>query len=200
VRELLGPGTPDVSYADLVLILSAVISASAALRWPGRSIDRQRFVELLVRESPEEYHLSWISVPALIDMGYVSESDTAYGKPGQSTRIFQDEEIDCTYADARNTYAALLPKTLKQCSYAALIYEWLRCGYAHEYSPHKNITHVPASRHDARISYIGRGTPQGVTRMISFHLDYMIRIAEYHATNAAETPEQLPPEWWAEIA
>ena len=47
VNELIAGG-PRVEYADFVLILTAVLSACSARRWPGRGIDRNRFVELLV--------------------------------------------------------------------------------------------------------------------------------------------------------
>lgn len=43
-----------VTQQDLELILSAVISACAACRWPGDGFDRKRFVESLIRfGSPE---------------------------------------------------------------------------------------------------------------------------------------------------
>ena len=125
VRELLADDAPDVCYADLVLILTAVMSACAAKRYPGDGIDRKRFVELLVRESPNEHHLSWICVPALLVSGDISEADTPWGKLGHSTRVFCDDEIDLSFADARKAYPLLTTKQTKNCSYAALIYKWL---------------------------------------------------------------------------
>ena len=199
VRELLTDG-PAVAYGDLVLILTAVISACAAIRWPGRGIDRKRFVELLVRESPESFHASWISVPALINTGHVAEADTAYGKPGQSTRIFRDDEIDMAFEDAKATFKDVASDQIKRCSYAVLIYEWLRCGFAHEYCAHENTTELAPSRQAARVSYIGRGTPEGHTRKVLFHLDYLIELAEYHASNLTESPKQQPAVWWIEAA
>jgi hypothetical protein len=196
VRELLTDDAPDVSYADLVLILTAVISACAAHRWSGKGIDRKRFVELLVRESPNEHHLSWICVPALLVGGDISEADTPWGKLGHSTRVFRDDEIDLSFSDARNDYPLLKTKQIKNCSYAALIYEWLRCGYAHEYCSHANITYVPPSDHHARISYVGRITQNGITRMVSFHLEYLLQVAEYHAENLSPAPVVPPPTWW----
>jgi hypothetical protein len=197
VRHLLGNcGPPQVHYADLVLILTSVISACAALRFPGNGIDKRRFIELLVRNTPDDFHLSWISVPTLIAKGLISESVTAYAEAGQSTRIFRDEEIDREYCDARQAFPRVPFERLKSCSYAVLIYEWLRCGYAHEYCPHENITHVPASRGPARVSYIGRMTRSGLKRMVSFHLDYLIEVAEHHAANVSDTPSSQPPTWW----
>jgi hypothetical protein len=77
-----------------------------------------------------------------------------------------------------------------------LIYEWLRCGYSHEYCPHENITHVPASNHKARISYIGRLANSRIKRMVSFHLDYLISLAEYHISILPSNYSPRPSFWW----
>lgn len=186
-----------ISYADVSLILCSVLSACAAQRWPGEKIDQRRFVELLVQHSPDEFHTSWVCVPALINKSLVSEEETPYGPPGQSTRIFRGEEIDVPLSDAATRYPGLGHQDLKRCTYAVLIYEWLRCGYAHEYCPHENITQVQASCRNARVSYIGRGIRGGgIRRMISFHLDYLIRLTKYHADNVPDQPTPRPLTWW----
>ena len=199
VRELLQDDELDVAYADLVLILCSVISACAAFRWPGRRIDRQRFIELLINHGLDEHHASWVSVPSLINAGLINESDTLY-RGGNSTRIFRDSEIDLPIDTAISTYPTIPTGRLKSSSYATLVYEWLRCGYAHEYSPHESITHVPPGRHDARISYIGRTVNGSIVRMASFHLDYLIDLAEYHANNLPDASSPPPTEWWIDAA
>ncbi|MFH0910805.1 MAG: hypothetical protein V1918_04800, partial [Planctomycetota bacterium] len=149
---------PEIAtYADSVLILTAVLSACASRRWPGTGMDKKRFIELLVRHSPEEFHTSWVSLPALINAGLIAEKDTAYGKPGQSFRIFCGSEIDLSFKEAEKQYPGVLAKQLREYSYACMIYEWLRCGYAHEYCPHDEITPYPSSHRSARVSYICRG-------------------------------------------
>ncbi len=194
VRELIDSDV-SVAYGDLVLILSAVISSCAAARWPGRGNDRRRFVELLIQYSPADAHTNWVCVPALINSNLIAEADTPYG-PSENTRIFRDDEVDLELTAAQAKYASVLLGDLKRCTYAVLIYEWLRCGYAHEYCPHNNITHVPPSRYNARLSYIGRGTPNGLKRMISFHLDYLIDLAQHHVADYADAPEPTPRQWW----
>ncbi len=192
---------PLAHYADVALVLTAVLSACAAIRWPGNcGIDRRRFIELLVSCSPEHFHTSWVSVPALINVGLVQEADTPYGQPGQSTRIFRDEDIDLSLQKAKDKYAVSERKLRKRC-YSSLIYDWLRCGYAHEYVPNENITHVPASRYTARISYIGRSTggeQERVQRMVSIHLEYLIDLADYHVRNMPNAPSPKPTEWWTD--
>jgi hypothetical protein len=186
-----------VHYNDLALILCAVLSACAAQRWPGSGVDRKRFVELLVKISPPDYHTDWVAVPALIADGLVDEKDTLY--VANETRIFTDEEIDLPILDAATRYPQVDLKKLKTHTYASLIYVWLRNGYAHEYLANKNITHVQASRHQARVSYIGRGVlGGGIQRMTSFHLDYLIALAEYHASEVVKNPTTQPEKWWLE--
>ena len=194
--DVLRADVAGATYADLVLIITAVLSACASVRWPGTGIDRRRFVELLVRHSPEDFHASWVSVPALINGRFVNECDTPYGPPGQSTRIFRDHEIDLAFDTAKARHSQVPVRQLHKCSYACLIYEWLRCGYAHEYCPHENITEVRASRKKARVSYIGRGTPSGLKRMASFHLDYLMELAQYHVSPLPTTPLPAPNPWW----
>lgn len=187
----------QVAYADLVLILCSVLSACAAQRWPGHRIDRVRFIEMLVKDSPSDAHVDWICVPALIINGHIAETDTPWGRGGASTRIFRDDEIDLELTGCQAAYPQVAVGALKDCSYASLIYQWLRCGYAHEYCPHANIVTVPASRHQARISYIGRLTPtNGITRMISFHLDYLIDLTLHHVSNISAPQSLRPNIWW----
>ena len=189
-----------IHYADLALILCTVLSSCSALRWPGERIDRRRFIELLIQQSPAEAHTSWVSIPALINKGLISESETSYGAPGQSTRIFRDEEIDLSLHDAAIKYPRLKMRDLKQSTYAALIYAWLRCGYAHQYSASEYVTHIEASSSKARLSYIGRNDRMGLKRMTSFHLDYLIALAEFHARSLPESTSPQPRQWWLDIA
>ncbi len=93
LAKALSSDVPGASYADVVLIITAILSACASLRWPGRGIDKKRFIELLVLHSPEDFHTSWVSIPALINKRIISEEETPY-KGGNSLRIFRGEEID----------------------------------------------------------------------------------------------------------
>jgi len=186
----------SVHYADLVLILCSVLSACAEHRWPGEYIDKKRFIELLVRYSPDKFRTSWVSVPSLIYDGLISESQTPYGKPGNMTRIYRDDEIDLSLEDASRKYPRVSAKDLRKHCYAYLIYDRLRCGYAHKYCPREGIISVRASHKKARISYIGRLSGAAIKRMGSFHLDYLISLAEYHVFNLPNSPSECPSSWW----
>ena len=186
----------SVHYADLVLILCSVLSACAERRWTGEYIDKKRVIELLVRYSPDKFRTSWVSVPSLIYDGLISESQTPYGKPGNMTRIYIDDEIDLSLEDAFKKYPRVSAKNLRQHCYAYLIYKRLRCGYSHEYWHHESITHVPPSNKKTRVSYIGRLSDTKIKRMSSFHLDYLISLAEYHVFNLPNSFSEHPPSWW----
>ncbi len=195
MAKALWDDVPGASYADVVLIVTAVLSACAAVRWPGTGIDKRRFIELLVMHSPVEFRTSWVSIPALINGGLLPESDTPYAG-GNSTRIFRDDEIDLCIEDAKEKYAHLREQQLRKYCYASLLYEWLRCGYAHEYCPHECITHVPATRAKARVSYIGRSMGSEIKRMVSFHLDYLMDLSNYHVSVLPCCPYSAPASWW----
>ena len=186
----------SVHYADLVLILCSVLSACAARRWEGKGIDKKRFIELLARYSPDKFRTSWVSVPSLIYDGLISESQTPYGKPGNRDHIYCDDEIDLSLEDASIKYIGISDKDLRKHCYAYLIYERLRCCYSHEYWHDESITHVPPSHKKARISYIGRLSDTKIKRMSSFHLDYLISLAEYHVSNLSNSPSKDYPSWW----
>jgi len=186
---------PGASYADVVLIITAVLSACASFRWPGRGIDRKRFVELLVLHSPEQFRTSWVSIPALINGAFISESETPYAG-GNADRIFRDHETDLSFDEARTRYGDVPRSELRKHSYASLIYEWLRCGYAHRYCPHENITHVQPSTRNARVSYISRSIGGQVKRMMTFHLDYLLELAEHHVSIVPSAASLRPATWW----
>lgn len=123
VQQLLVDG-PEVDYADLMLILTAVLSACAAVRWPtrkGERIDKRRFVELLVSASAPGARTGYISLPALLGSGLISESQTPWAAPGKSSRIYKGEEIDCDLNSALAAFPTISKKELKRHSYACLI-------------------------------------------------------------------------------
>ena len=72
VKSLLNSSL-NIHYADCVLIICAVLSACASIRWPKKEIgiDRKRFVELLIKYSPDVFHASWISIPSLLNDGLI---------------------------------------------------------------------------------------------------------------------------------
>jgi hypothetical protein len=75
--------------ADLELILTAVMSACAACRWPGKTFDQKRFVQSLIQFSSPELHLDYVSTGALLELRVISESQTPWGEPGSNYTFSQ---------------------------------------------------------------------------------------------------------------
>jgi hypothetical protein len=101
------------------------------------------------------------------------------GTFGEEIRIFTGDEIDCAIPDMAQRYPHVSMRDLKKACYANRIYEWLRCGYAHNYWETGNTTYVPPSDLPAQISYMARREPDGTrARIASFHLDYLIDVAQ----------------------
>jgi hypothetical protein len=189
------------THQDLVLILTAVISACAAWRWPGEGFDRKRFVETLVQFSPPPLHADYVSIGALLEFGLIAESQTPWRGFADRTRIFTGQEIDSSLPEMSSRYPNLTTRDLKRASYANLIYRWLRCGYAHTYWPSGNTTHVPPSHQPAQISYIGRSYPNGkLIRVASFHLDYLLELTQQQVSTLPDNQIPEPNEWWIEQA
>jgi len=190
-----------VTHQDLELILTAVISACAAWRWPGEGFDRKRFVESLIRFSSPSLHLDYISTGALLELGLIAESETPWGDFGQKDRIFTGDEIDSAVPNMSKRYPDLATRDLKKASYANLIYRWLRCGYAHTYWASGNTTHVPPSHRSVQISYIGRVQPDGkLIRIASFHLDYLVEVTQEQVSTLTSKSLEKPKEWWLDMA
>lgn len=186
-----------VTHQDLELILTAIISACAACRWPGEGFDRKRFVESLIRFGSPELHLDYVSTGALLEMGVISDSQTPWGAFGQQIRIFTGDEIDGTIPKMAQRYPGVSTPDLKKASYANRIYEWLRCGYAHNYWAAGNTTHVAPSDGPAQISYIGRRESDGtLARIASFHLDYLIAVAQEQVSSLPKKKLDKPDHWW----
>lgn len=186
------------SYEDAALITMSILSACSAWRWPGKRIDKTRFVELLVKHSPTQFRSNWISVPALINENLILIKETKYHSEG-ITRIFQDNEIDTTLVNANSKWPVIGLVKLKKFTYANLIYERLRCGYAHQYFPHSEITQYPPSDSAKIVSYIHRGYNNNkMVIMSSFEIDYLIKLAKHHADILPDQEETKPSTWWLE--
>jgi hypothetical protein len=196
VRALRESSLP-VTHQDLELMLTAVISACAACRWPGEGFDRKRFVESLIRFGSPELHLDYVSTGALLELGVISDSQTPWGEIWSGNPYFQCDEIDGAIPDMAQRYPKVSTRDLKRASYANRIYEWLRCGYAHNYWAAGNTTHVAPSDGPAQISYIGRREPDGTrVRIASFHLDYLISVAQQQVATLPKSKLDKPDQWW----
>ncbi|MEK8018915.1 MAG: hypothetical protein VSS75_018755 [Candidatus Parabeggiatoa sp.] len=184
-----------VHYSDMVLILTATLSACASIRWPGTGFDKNRFIELLALHSLPSHNTTWVSIPALIMDGKIDKSDSPYGQ--DSVGIFIGDEIDLPIDEAEKKYPSITRKVIRSSTYSFLIYEWLRCGYSHEYLPHSNITEYKPSNRKANVSYISRGEYDKTRIMTAFHLDYLFALTQFHVEQLPKKQCEKPSKWWA---
>ena len=194
---------PTAIYADVAMPLCTILSTCAAERWPGkRGIDRKRFVELIVRYSGPELCGDHVSIPRLVSVGELNSGATPYGRPGQDMRIFCNDEVDLPFDEATAAYPAVPRQRLRKHSYACMLYELLRCGYAHQFAANKGITTCPPSWREAKVSYISRFANResdDLLRMTHFHLEYLFELAEHHASILPSTCEPRPATWWIDL-
>ena len=192
------------AYGEAVIILCAAISALSADVWPGRGIDRVRFVEALIRFTPAEFNVSRISIPLLISkLRQVGETQ----KSEKLKKEFLDmnlslvvigDEVDRDEAEVLRICSNLSLKEIREQSYANILYGEIRSGYAHEYRPGERADSSPMTSVDTSISYINWAHKRD--RNIHFHIKWLSQIASSIAvavdTQDEHLPYQNPAKWW----
>ena len=66
IAQSLNNGDCGGSYGEAVIILCATLNALAAEVWPGKKIDRVRFVQLLKEFAPPKLNATQISIPIFV--------------------------------------------------------------------------------------------------------------------------------------
>ena len=201
----LASGECGGSYAEAVIILSAVVSATAAEAWPGGGIDRKRFVEFIKNHCDAKFKPVLISVPLLIghlrDNGKTSESNSLQKKfmDFQKTRVLTSNDVDKTEVEILSVSQNLNFKDIRRFSYAAVFYEEVRSGFVHEYQTGEKADSWPIGvTHDDQISY--GNWVNDPDRHIHFPLGWICGVAESIANvadqNASTFPLSPPTTWW----
>lgn len=197
VKKLRESSSVMVTYHDLVLILTAVISACAACRWPGEGFDQKRFVESLIQFGSPELNLDHVSTGSLLQLGVISLSESPWGIFGQELNVFPGDQIDGPIQSMAERYQRVTLKQFKQASYANRIYECLRCSYAHNYWPDDYTTEDQTYDFPAQISY-SRCRDRDGKEIIEahIHLDYLIDVAQQQVSKLIEGSLERPTKWW----
>jgi hypothetical protein len=191
------------TYAESALILCAVISSISAIAWPEdnkhKNIDRKRFVEIIVKFPPPKIDLKKISAPLL-----VQDDKTLNNRLGISKSAFyltEDKDLDET--DLQNKCPFLGLKEIRKYSYANLLYEQIRCGYAHQYKTGSYAIDHDALRALANInknlvSYVNVLKNNLVYRLIHFPISWIAQITESIASGIdnESVPLSFPKKWW----
>jgi hypothetical protein len=154
----LSAGAEGGSYGDGILIISSLLAACASQLWPGRGIDKKRFVELWVRYADSNNTPAVVSVPLLLQ--YLAEAQgTSFNSQAESLmrsnpkmlgtipgmlndHIITGRDVDLDEAEVQRYCQDLSIKLLRRYSYPAIFYDRVRSAYVHEYragwaaSPH----------------------------------------------------------------
>jgi hypothetical protein len=204
-----------ITYGDAILVLTAVISALASQCWPGKSLDRCRFNQLLVDYAPET---RTISVPLLMKH-FESNGKTDLASTLKSHfdsciplgSIPRGDIVDLSEKDVEKLLGAPCRIEVRKHSYANLLYEELRCSYSHEFKPgdrvrvHRpswlylepGVFYQPYSRRDSNIS---ENPLEPSSYQIYFDLTWIGKVLKkcsIAVDKAAKRLRRKPPiKWW----
>jgi hypothetical protein len=215
IAAALSRGEAGGTYPESAILVCAALSALSAEVWPGRGIDRKRFIELLVRLAPSTTTTSTrISVPLLVRHLFAAGDDSNAAVLKKSlldfspTRIVVGPEVDRGEAELLAACPSLDLKTIRLHSYACLLYEEVRSSYAHEYRPGSRADSWAMTKYEGQaVSYVNRLLERGASetgRFIHFHIEWLrlmaVELASTVDALAPTIPRSLPVDWWIEGA
>ncbi len=205
IAERLWRGECGGSYSEAVLILCAAISALAADAWRGKGIDRARFVELLVRLTPQA---QIVSIPLLV--GHLRERRRSiYARrlkqvflPLTGSEVVTGPQIDRDAKALKSLCPRLRNTEIRNFSYANLLYERLRSPMVHEYRTGYKTSSFPMTD-DATppVSYFN--WVHDLDRHIYFHVPWLAKLVRDAGRRADiecdAYPLNRPAHWWIKV-
>lgn len=201
-------------YSDACILISAIISGIAAELWPGKGIDRVRFVQLWTVYAEKKLEPNLISVPLLTqDLRNRGKDETAQRieslRPhmfglGYGSVVLRSVDVDIPESELLMAVPELTPKDIRPFSYAPVFYTHVRSNLVHEWKLSRHASSQPATRLPADISYVNRSDPASLSlsrRMIHFHIEWLAKLVRSLATNTAPLIESyqtltVPKTWW----
>jgi len=214
IAAALSRGEAGGTYSESTILVCAALSALSAEVWPGRGIDRGRFVELLVRLGSTTTMLASISVPLLVQH-LTAAADHVNSTILQNallsfspTRIVAGPEVDRAETEVLALCPSLSRKTIRRHSYACLLYEEVRSSYAHEYRAGSRADSWAMTQYDGQaVSYVNRLLKPRIPetgRFIHFHVEWLLQMAIDLAASidalAPTIPRSVPAAWWIDGA
>jgi hypothetical protein len=200
----------DEAEPDAEILLCCAISGLASILWPGKHIDKQRFVQLLVEFSPPKANLQKISTPVLAsklkddeDVSTANELSNKY-YPHQPKEILDPMKVDQDESVVSEAFKSLGLKTIRRASYASIIYTDLRCALIHEYrnSPYIapfNMFEIPKKPYYVNMTFEdGR-----VRHLLYIPFSYLADILDSttdalfsYWSESSEWEKPQPTSWW----
>ena len=206
IAQKLSKGESGGTYAEAAIILCSVLSAIAADIWPGKSKDKKRFVELLIKYSDESLGAKVISIPLLIgslrDSEYKEESEILSDlfMPECDSRVITGPDVDKDESEIASICPSIPIKLLRQNCYAHILYTEVRSSYVHQYLPGKRSDSwaMAPQRRRVEISYVNR--LDRVDRQIYYNINWLVSaIRSIVATTGDDIESLVKPEfknWW----
>ena len=198
----LANGECDGSYGEAVLILCSALNALAATVWPGKEIDRKRFIELLKNFTSSQSVCTLISVPLLVaylrNKGEHNEEKQLKDRflKFSDSLVLTGDVVDKTEKEILSVCDTISQRYIRTFSYANLLYQEIRSGYVHEYGPgNKADTWPMTSKSNVYVSYVNK---LGEDRRIHFHIDWLLKISSETAQIVSNLmlPLEIPKVWW----
>lgn len=198
------------TYSESALILCSLISAMSAIAWPGRDgIDMKRFVEIITKFPPQGINPAKVRVPLLLQTCQISNCRLALSNKA----FYLTEDIDRDEAEVIKLCPELSLKQIRRFSYAYLLYQQLRNGYAHNYMIGEAASESDSLRHIANLNetcvfYVNVVRNNSMFRIIYFPFKWIACVAEriatgldYEASRGGKKPfEEIgitrPNRWW----
>ena len=198
------------SYGDAILVISALLSFFSSKFWPGKGIDKVRFVELWQSFSSTVPCANQISLPLLLQTLRKNSDTTAVlaleatnphafsGSPEIRTLVISGADVDKEAAVVQSLCPHLSTEYVRKHCYAFLFYEEVRSGYVHEYSVGASATNWPMSDDDMQVSY--SNNTRCPHRRIHFPISWLTKITRAIAMAIEpswySTPIPQPSQWW----
>ena len=210
LAEALHAGECGGEYSDACVILASVVSGISADLWPGKAIDRVRFVETWVRYADSKLLPNRISVPLLVRRlkrkGMVSEAAAiekaipgSFGGGNTAKVLTGDMDLD---EAAMQTIAGVGLKAIRDRAYPAVFYEHVRSTLVHESHLDNRASAFPMTDQTAGVSYVNVLDKKTMTsqRRIHFHFPWLVELVRSIAANVEKDlptrPLSQPPKWW----
>jgi hypothetical protein len=177
VASAVANGCCGGGYDEGAIILCAVISAMSALAWPGKGgIDKKRFVEAVIKFHPANLDPTLISVPLLAEA--LSGCELRLQVPRKSFHLLGSGQ-DRTEIEILSAFPQLRDKMkLREYSYVHLLYEQVRCGFAHNYKIGDKASNSDQVRDIFRVGSAEVSYPSDGKRRVYFSLEWISDLAK----------------------
>lgn len=218
VAEALAEGQCGGSYADGCILLSCIISGIAADLWPGKGIDKKRFIEVWARYADELLSPLFVSTPLLVsELGRDKRfrevemiealRPQALGR-GYDDLVVTSAEVDMSEHEVLAQCPQLTLGEVRAHSYPAAFYQHVRSTLVHEYHLGDSAAIWSMTAREARVSYVNVADWSDESddydelreyRQIHYHIPWLIKLLRSIAIRSGSPLRSAPlprPSWW----